>query len=239
MYLSIIKSHSLNTYKYSFSIFLFSCFLFFVTSCSKSKKTENSLTEGLIEYDATVVDESHPMAGLAPGSASVKFKDNKFELEMSTMGIFNTMFISNPGNKTLTQMVKFMDIKNACIQKESDLINENKDYVVTLKETKETKKIAGYNCKKVIATMVNDPSVVFDIYYTDELGGDSINYLSPYREVKGMLMQYRLKKLGLEMCFTAKTVKDEEIKDENFIVPAYYKIVTRAEMEKLFQDIQQ
>jgi hypothetical protein len=53
-----------------------------------------------------------------------------------------------------------------------------------------------------------------------------------------MLMQYRLKKLGLEMCFTATAVKKEEIKEEDFEVPAFYKIVTRTEMEKLFEDIQ-
>ena len=53
-----------------------------------------------------------------------------------------------------------------------------------------------------------------------------------------MLMQYRLKKLGLEMCFTATSVKKEEIKDDAFEVPTFYKIVNRQEMEKLFDDIQ-
>ena len=33
-------------------------------------------------------------------------------------------------------------------------------------------------------------------------------------------------------------VKKDEIKDEVFEVPAFYKIVTRTEMEKLFEDIQ-
>lgn len=196
------------------------------------------MAEGIIEYNASVVDESHPMAGLAPSTATVKFKGNKYELEMSTMGIFNTMFVSDPSKKTLTQMVKFMDIKNACIQKESDLAPENKAYELKFEESKETKKIAGYKCKKMKATLVHDPSVSFDIYYTDELGSDSINHLSPYKPVKGMLMQYRLKKLGLEMCFTATAVKKEEVKDETFEVPSYYKIVNRAEMEQLFADIQ-
>ncbi|MES2133538.1 MAG: hypothetical protein V4506_14410 [Bacteroidota bacterium] len=211
--------------------------VFTLSSC-KGKRTENSLTEGLIEYNASVVDETHPMAGLAPSSATVKFKDNKFELEMSTMGIFNTMFVSDPTKKTLTQMVKFMDIKNACIQKESDLAPENKEYELKFEETKDTKKIAGYACKKVKATLVNNPAVTFDVYYTDELGSDSINQLSPYKAIKGMLMQYRLKKLGLEMCFTATAVKKEEIADDTFEVPSYYKIVTRSEMEQLFTDIQ-
>lgn len=219
-------------------------YIFFATvvvtlsSCGDSKKTANSLTEGMIEYTATVVDESHPMAGLAPGAATVKFKENKFEIEMSTMGIFNTTFISDPAKKTLSQMVKFMDIKNACIQTEADLANDNKDYQLKFEESKETKKIAGYTCKKLKATMVNKPGVSFDVYYTPELGSDSINNLGPYKAVKGMLMEYRLKKLGLEMSFTATEVKREEIKDEIFEIPAYYKIVTRSEMEKLFEDIQ-
>ena len=209
-----------------------------LSSCGDSKRTENSLTEGLIEYNAEVVDQSHPMAGLAPSSAIVKFKGNKLQVEMSTMGIFNTTFISDPHKKTLTQMVKFMDIKNACIQGESDLAAESKNYELKLEEVKGTKKIAGYDCKKIKATMVSDPSVTFDVYYTDELGLDSINNIGPYKEIKGMLMQYRLKKLGLEMSFSATAVKKEEIKDEDFEVPAFYKIVTRTEMEKLFEDIQ-
>lgn len=212
--------------------------LWILSSCGGSKKTENALTEGKIEYNAEVVDQSHPMAGLAPGSATVKFKDNRLQVEMSTMGIFNTIFISDPNKKTLTQMVKFMDIKNACIQTEADLAKENKDYELKFEETKQTKKIAGYKCKKVKASFVNDPSNTFDVYYTDELGLDSINNMGPYKQINGMLMQYRLKKLGLEMCFTATCVKNEEIKDEVFDVPAFYKIVTRKEMEELFDDIQ-
>ncbi len=212
--------------------------LLILSSCGDSKRTENSLTEGLIEYNAEVVDQSHPMAGLAPSLAIIKFKGNKLQVEMSTMGIFNTTFISDPHKKTLTQMVKFMDIKNACIQGESDLVAESKNYELKLEEVKGTKKIAGYDCKKVKATMVSDPNVTFDVYYTDELGLDSINNIGPYKEIKGMLMQYRLKKLGLEMCFSATAVKKEEIKDEDFEVPAFYKIITRTEMEKLFEDIQ-
>lgn len=221
-------------------IFFISAFfsLLALVSCSDSKRAENALTEGVIEYNAEVVDQSHPMAGLAPGSATVKFKGNRLQVEMSTMGIFNTIFISDPGKKTLTQMVKFMDIKNACIQTEADLVQENKDYELKLEEVKGTKKIAGYNCKKVKATYVNNPSESFEVYYTQDLGLDSINNIGPYKQLKGMLMQYRLKKLGLEMCFTATAVKAEEIKEDVFEVPAFYKIVTRDEMEKLFEDIQ-
>lgn len=118
------------------------------------------------------------------------------------------------------------------------MVDENKNYALNFVETDEIKKIAGYDCKKVKVDMVNNPGVTFDIYYTSELGMDSINNIGPYKKIKGMLMQYRLKKLGLEMCFTATSVKKQEVKEDVFEVPPYYEIVTRSEMEKLFADIQ-
>ena len=225
----------LNKYISNFFLIATVCVFF---SCGENKTSENALTEGTIEYKATVVDENSPMAGFAPGSAMVNFKDNNLHVEMSVMGVLNTSFISNPSSKTLVQMVKFFDIKSACVQNEKELISENKDYEIKLEETKETKVIAGYKCKKVKATMVNSPSTSFDVYYTTDLGKDSINYIGPYRDIKGMLMQYRLKKLGLELCFTATSVKKAEIKNETFEIPSYYKIVTRPEMDKLFADFQ-
>lgn len=210
-----------------------------IASCGGgSKLTEHSLTEGVIEYKAEVVDPNHPMAGLAPSEATMKFKDDRLHVEMSTMGVFTTIFISDPSKKTLSQMVKFMDIKDACIQTEVDLKVENAQYELIFEETKETKKIAGYNCKKVKASYARDPSKSFDVYYTSDLGLDSINNVGPYKKINGMLMSYRLKKLGLEMVFTATSVKKEVIKEEEFEIPAFYRIVTQPEMEKLFMDIQ-
>jgi hypothetical protein len=207
-----------------------------LTFCGTSN--DKIIDEGIIEYDAKVVDENHPLAGLAPSSATLKFKKDKFIMEMSTMGMFNTMFICDLTTKTLTQMVKFMDVKQACIEFEKDIQKENEAYKIKIEETKETKEIAGYKCIKIKVTMVDDPSVSFDAYYTKDMGMEAVNDLSPYAGVKGMLMQYRLRKMGLEMQFTAKSVKKADISDNNFEVPAYFKIVSREEMKKFFDGLQ-
>lgn len=206
------------------------------TFCSTSN--DKVIDEGVIEYDAKVVDENHPLAGLAPSSATLKFKKDKFIIEMSTMGMFNTMFICDLTTKTLTQMVKFMDVKQACIETEKDIQKENDAYKIKIEETSETKEIAGYKCTRIKVTMVNDPSVTFDAYYTKDMGMEAVNDLSPYAGVKGMLMQYRLRKMGLEMQFTAKSVKKAEVSDNNFEVPAYFKIVSQEEMKKFFDGLQ-
>jgi hypothetical protein len=201
-------------------------------------KNDKVLDEGIIEFDTKVVDDNHPLAGLAPSSATLKFKKDKFIMEMSTMGMFNTMFICDLTNKSLTQMVKFMDVKQACIENEKDIEQENKGYQLLVEETKETKEIAGYKCHKVKVSLATDPSVIFDAYYTTEMGVGNVNALSPYYAVKGMLMQYRLKKMGLEMQFTAHTVKKAEVPDNTFEVPAYFKIVSKEDMQKFFAGLQ-
>lgn len=207
--------------------------IFVLSNC----KTTNDriLNEGVIEYEVSAVDPNHPWAGMIPTTATLKFKDDKFILEMSTMGMFTTMFICNQDNKTLTQMVKFLDLKQACIENESDIKKENSEYKIKWEEGKETKIIAGYKCSRVKVMMVNDPAVNFEAYYTKDMGAENVNDLSPYVGIKGMLMQYRLKKMGLELQFTAKSVKKADIADNTFEIPAYFKIVNKQEIEKIFQ----
>lgn len=134
-------------------------------------------------------------------------------------------------------MIKYMNIKNACIETDSMLKPENDAYKLTFKETNIIKKIAGFRCKKVIATKVSDPSVTFDVFYTTDIGSGNENALTPYKEIKGMLMDYRIMRLGLEMHFTATSAKGDDIKDTDFDIPSYYKILTRAEFNKEFDQL--
>ena len=106
------------------------------------------------------------------------------------------------------------------------------------KETKETKIIAGYKCKKVIATKASDPTDKFEVYYTDELDVKSANYSTPYEGLKGIVMKFRLKKFGMEMEFTAKSVKKEEVDDNIFELPGFYKIISKREMDEFFKFMQ-
>ncbi|MHB8258961.1 MAG: hypothetical protein ACYDCN_09655 [Bacteroidia bacterium] len=209
---------------------------FFASSCKYANP--KYIKEGVIEYDVKPVDESNPMAGLAPGKMTVKFKDNMLVAEMSTMGVFTTTFIFNPVKKNLIQLVKVFDVKQACIDDEKSIAEENKNYELVFEETKEKKEIAGYKCKKVIATMTDDPSKVFDVWYTEELNINNPNANTPYDKLKGMLMQYRLKKFGLELEFTAKGVEKEKISNEEFELPTYYKVISKKEMDEFFKSLQ-
>lgn len=206
------------------------------TSCSTDKTGGND--EGVIEFDTKAIDEQHPLYGLAPSSATLKYKKEKFAMEMSTMGMFNTAIIGDTKTKTVAQTVKFMDIKQACIETEKDIITDNLDYPIKIEETKETKKIVGLKAHKVKVTMANNPTITFDAWYTKELGLEDCNVLNPYAQIKGVLLDYRIKKMGLEMHFVAKSFKNVEIPESTFEIPASMKIVSKEEMAKFFANLQ-
>lgn len=203
-----------------------------LSSCGPGGK--GGKQEGLIEFETKGVDEKHPLYGLAPSSATLKFKGDKFAIEMSTMGMFNTSIIGDYKAKTITQTVKFLDIKQACIQNESDIVAENQDFALKIEETDETKKIANLKCYKAKVSKVSDPNVSFDVWYTKELGMENCNALTPYAQLKGVLMDYRIKKMGLEMHFLAKKYENVPISDNTFEIPASMKIISQEEMAKFF-----
>lgn len=220
-----------------FAVLCAGIFIFSLQSCSGEEKKGGS-EEGVIEFDSKAVDQTHPLSGLAPGSAVLKYKKDKFVIEMSTMGMFNTSVIGNLQDRTIIQTVKFMDIKQYCIENDAEIKEENNAYKVKIEETKETKKMLGLKCYKLKISMVDNPSNTFDAWYTKDLGMENCNELTPYAEVKGVLLDYRIKKMGMEMRFLAKKVSAIEVPDNSFDVPTTMKKVSKAEMQKFFNDLQ-
>jgi len=200
---------------------------------------EKFISEGVIEYDAAVIDQSNPMAGLAPNKMSIKFKNNKSCAEMSAgMGLFSTSFISNPETKTLTQLVKLLNKKFSLVLNEEQLKKENASYPFEVTPTNETKLIAGYNCSKAHVKFKDDSAPEFDIYYTKELDIQNPNFANPFHMVDAVLMEYQMKKFGLEMKFTVKNIKKELIEDAVFDLPDDYKSISQQEMNDLFEGLQ-
>jgi len=208
-----------------------------VTGCRNSD--EKFISEGAIEYDAAVVDQSNPMATLAPNKMTIKFKNNKSAAEMSAgMGLFSTAFISDPETKSMTQLVKLLNKKFSLVQNEAEIQKENAAYPVEITPVKGTKMIAGYNCQKAHVKVKDEYASEFDIYYTKELNIKNPNFANPFYKIDGVLMEYQMKKFGLEMKFTAKSIKNEEVDDDTFELPSDYKPITKEAMDELFLGLQ-
>lgn len=213
------------------------CLLGLFSACHEGILS-HSKEEGILEFDTKGVDPKHPLYGLAPATATLKFKGEKFSVEMSIMSMFNTSILADNKKKTMAQTVKFLDIKQACIDREEALAEENAKNALKIEETDETKEMLGFECHKVKVTKRSDPSVQYDAWYTKELGTEDCNVLTPYHEIKGMMMDYRVERMGMELHFVARKFIPEVVPDKAFEIPASMKIVSRAEMEKLIQDLQ-
>lgn len=212
--------------------------LFLLNTACENSPLSSSKKEGLIEFDTKGVDPKHPLYGFAPSSATLKFKEEKFSIEMSIMGMFNTTIIADNTKKSMAQTVKFLDIKQACVERGAELDEDNSKYALKIEETSETKDIIGFKCHKIRVSKVGDPTDHFDAWYTKELGTEDVNALTPYAAVKGMLMDYRVERMGMELHFLAKKYEQIEIPDKSFEIPASMKIVSRPEMEQFIEGLQ-
>lgn len=230
----LINSLNINTTLCS----AFAAVILCTQGCSEPKveKASSSKNEGVIEFETKAVDENHPMASLAPSSAILKYKNADFVMEMSSFG-FNTCIFGNLDKKTMTQTVKFLDLKQAYVEKEQDIKEENSEFKLKITETKETKQIAGLKCYKLKVSLVDSPQVTFDAYYTKDLGEGDFNKLTPYAQVKGMLMDYRAKRMGMEMHFKAKEVKKIMVEDGTFDLPKDVNYVSKATIRKTVNPI--
>jgi hypothetical protein len=218
-------------------LFVISGILIWTAGCKQSD--EKFISEGEIEYQASVIDQNNSMATMAPSKMTVRFKANKSCAEMTAgMGLFSASFISDPEKKTFTQLVKILNKKFILTLDEAMIQKENGRYPVKLIPTNETKHIAGYKCLKVKVIPLDHKSMPYDIFYTKDLNIKNPNFTNPFHKVDGVLMEYQLKKFGLEMRFIATSVKKEAVDDKCFQVPPEYKKVSEKEMRMIFDDLQ-
>jgi hypothetical protein len=154
------------------------------------------------------------------------------------MGLLSTSFISNPESLTFTQLIKLMNKKFSVVQNAAEIKKENELYNLEVIPTNVTKMIAGYNCKKAIIHYKGGDPTDYDVYYTTGLNIKNANFANPYYMIDGVMMEYKIKKFGLEMKFTAKAVSKVCIDDAVFELPSDYKKITEAEMTDLFIDLQ-
>lgn len=205
--------------------------------CGKSgSNATGALSEGVIVYEAAPLDMGHPFASYAPSEMTIKFKDNNCAASMSAgLGALTALFVSSGEERSFTQVIKLFSDTYVVIQKEEELKKENSTIDMEIKPTDETKVIAGYKCKKAIVNVKGEEPVQYDIYYTNEINIENSNFANPYSKLDGVLMEYRMKKFGLEMQFTATSVKKEKVEEEAFNIPEDGEQITQEELASKLQ----
>jgi GLPGLI family protein len=217
--------------------FLFLLFILFSVSSCRELTDEKYISEGIIEYEISYPESENDnlMVSLLPKTMTFKFKKEKVAFDFSGgMGMFKATFVSDLEEKTMLHMVKILNKKYAIIFNQNEVHGIDEFPEMRIEFTSEEKEIAGYKCKKAIITFPEDEHTSFSIYYTEDINLPSPNWSTPYKDIKGVLMEYQMKRYNMEMKFTAISVEKADIDDSDFHRPEDYKIITKQEMDELF-----
>lgn len=200
------------------------------------------ITEGVITYDISYPRpiEDKWMEKLMPSEMEMEFKNNKINTELTFgLGMIKIGYITNTEDKHLHELLKFMRNRNVShrgVKQVEDLISQIPAHHITL-ET-DTKSIAGFLCHKA-KVKVDSPiePYTYDLWYTDQIKIKDPNWCTPFRDVPGVLMEYRVERFNVIMHFTAVEVEKTEIQDTEFLVPKKYEEISIEAMEKNLMDL--
>jgi GLPGLI family protein len=220
-----------------FRIITFLLLSFFLIGCNGGEEATGP-TEGIITYD---VSYPKPAADpfdqkMMPSEMTMKFKENKsLTTLLFGMGFVQMAYLSDNEKKTITELNKFMGKKRAFVTDQKNLPNLLKEippYTIEYIEN-QNKIIAGYNCKKALIHVQVDPPYEFSVFYTDEIQIKDPNWCTPFKNIKGVLMEYQIEQYNIIMRFKAKTVELIDQEEGDFKMPADFKLVSQQDMDEI------
>lgn len=200
---------------------------------------KKDIKEGIIEYKAEAVDAKDISSLTVPDKMVVKFKNDYSAAELEAgMGFAKMKFISDPNKNQFLSQISFIDKKQSLMN--MDEIKKTNYYLpdYDVEYGNKTKQIAGYTCKNATIKF-KDGSPSYDVWFTKDIGIKNPNWSNAYYKIDGVLMDYRLKKYGLGLHFTATSVSEATIDQSYFTITPDYDMVRNSELEKMFEGFYQ
>ena len=173
-----------------------------------------------------------------PKTKTLLVYDNKTK-EQTNYGPVLIEQITDGDNKTFVLLIDQMGDKKylKLTKEELDKINAEGKKDVQITYSDETKTIAGYTCKKATATYKDkdDNTVSIVVYYSEELGNESMNFNGEFKGLKGLPMEYEITEGDMKIKVTATEVKKGKVKDTDMMIPADYVEYTAEEKQQVMQ----
>ena len=196
------------------------------------------LFSGTIEYEITYSGAAldPAQAAMQPKSLIMTVSGKKSIIEMQQGGE-KSIAIKNADSSTIVLLLNIME-KKYFVKITKDKIEkafaEMPKAKITI--TEEKKDIAGMSATKaiVITTDEEGKETTEEVYFSSEIGGEGFNFNSPYRDIKGGLLQYSVNTDGVIQMFTAKEIKAKKIKDTAFMVSSDYVETTIEELQEIY-----
>jgi len=219
------------------TIFFAAISLLVIAGCKRP-----GVNEGVLVYDITYLEEekaSKPVIGLLPTEMRQIFKDNSSKSMIEGfMGMFLTAYISNASEKKNSLIFKVMADKHYC-QSNYGEPSLGFDPVDDMKivPTDEAVTVLGLKAKKAKVYSSDSSFNDFEILYTNDINIVNPNWNNPYREIDGVLLDFRVKMKGITMYIKVREILKEEVDIAEFVVPEGYKKVSAQELNGIVDEI--
>jgi GLPGLI family protein len=216
--------------------------LFLLIGFSKVASAQDKLKEGKITYEINYLnaeDLNDQVLAMLPKESTVYIKDGNSRMEQKA-GFGSTIAITDAKTKETIVLMDMMGKKNAIksTAEETQKEQEKNAGEYDVKITDETKKIAGYTCKKAIVTFKDSEKEPIEVWFTDEIASPSSGRVM-FKGINGFLMEFVTEqKTGmgpLKMKFSCTKVEKVPVSDDLFKVPEGYTVMTKEELMKQFQ----
>ncbi len=206
-----------------------------LTSCHKDQEG-SGISSGKIDYKITYLNDDldKKTRNILPTKMKLIFNQKEAANQIDGfMGMYKLNAFTNFHTRKCSTILKVFD-KHYLFQGEREeqmcCFDKMEDMVV--EETDETKKIAGFLCKKAIVTFPSSDDTIH-VYYTEEIKLKHPNVTNPYKDIKGVLMEFELQLLYLKMRFVAEKyepITNQQLKPK---VNQNSKIVSRDQMTQI------
>lgn len=213
-------------------------FSFYLLSCG-GKTSEDSAGEISYKVSYPKMDKDNFMFEFMPKKMELIFKNDRYVTNLSAgMGLFKTSFIVDKHEKEFSQLVKLVDKKYKLTLKD-EKIEESIAQLPKLvfEHAEETKKILGYDCKKVIVTIDDGSNDAFTVFYTNEINIDTPNWCNQFKEIDGVMLEYQYEKHGVCMRFTADKIAFKKVDDSVFDIDEKYVPLSEEDLNNEMQEI--
>lgn len=211
-------------------------------SC-KEVQHKDRIKEGYIEYDIEYLDDSLDsfMKGLLPKKMTIKFKNNNTLNKIEGFsGIVSFTHIQNFKEGKNITLVKVLNKKYKYIEKINDQSLFFEDLPgLKIKEQDTTVVICGFKSKKAKVTIPDTNIEPFYIYYTNDIIINNVNAQTPFKSVKGVLLEFQLKLYDMPMKLTASKVQETKIPSEDFEIPEGYDAINKNTMIEIIELLKQ
>ncbi|HRC33423.1 MAG TPA: hypothetical protein PK736_08260 [Bacteroidia bacterium] len=217
------KNTSVYTYSYVALILLI-----FVANVMMAQRIQS----GKIIYTAAYIkaNEKDKLPGGLPTQCVLLFNDKLYRTETRYENDSSiAVMITDEAAGLITQLLNFPGNKLAV---QSKIKKYYKGQSFKLQMMTDTKKIAGYECTKIIITQ--DDSLITEAWYTKSI----VRTGKPnkaFHNVDGAFLEYSvaLDKNGTMMKYTATEVVEQKIADDVFQVPSTYKVCTQKKLNRM------